>query len=74
MNFKKHLEMNKLSEIHRDLFDADKMVNNCDPKIIDVLCRLDTFLNRYKESREIPEYIFKETKRLKKEFIDHCII
>ena len=74
--FKKPIELSKLSDINKDIDDADKMVDNCNPKIIDTLCRLDTFLNKHKESRDTPEYnvIFKDTKRIKKEFIDNCII
>lgn len=74
--FKRPIELSKLSDEHRDLYDADKMVDNCDPNIIDIICKLDTFLNKHKESRDTPEYnvIFKDTKRIKKEFIDNCII
>ncbi len=74
--FKKHIELSKLSDAHTDLNDANKMVDSCDPKIIDTLCRLDTFLNKHKESKDSSEYnvIFKEAKRLKAEFIDNCII
>jgi len=74
--FKKHIEPGKLSDVYTDLYGADKMVDNCDPRIIDTLCRLDTFLNNHKKSRDTPEYnvVFKDTNRIKKEFIDNCII
>lgn len=74
--FKRPIELSKLSDINKDIDDADKMVDNCDPKIIDILCKLDTFLNRHKESRDTSEYnvTLKDTKRIKKEFIDNCII
>jgi hypothetical protein len=74
--FKKPIELSRLSDIYTDLYDADKMVNNCNPKIIDTICKLETFLEKYKESRDTSDYnvIFKDTERIKKEFIDNCII
>ncbi len=74
--FKKPIELDKLSDVYRDIYDADKMIYSCNPDIIDKFCRLETFLDKHKESKDTPDYnvILKDTKRIRKDFIENCII
>ena len=38
-NMTKDINMSKLSDAHKDLMCADKMVDVCDPKIIDIFSK-----------------------------------
>jgi hypothetical protein len=72
----KSINISKISDAHADLMHADLMVDRCDPKIIDIFCKLNVFLDENKESQETKEYKFiaKDTQRIKNEFINNCMI
>ena len=74
-NFNKRIELGNISDAYTDIYDADKMITSCNPKIIDVLCRLSIFTDKNKLSQSHDfSVIYKEAKRIKEEFIDNCII
>lgn len=52
------------------------MVYRCDPKIIDVFCKLNIFLDENKEFQKTIEYehMANDTQRARDEFINKCMI
>ncbi len=72
----KSINISKISDAHADLMHADKMVDICNPKIVDVFCKLNTFLDENKEFQETKEYkyIVNDTQRIRSEFINNCMI
>ncbi len=73
---KRRIEPGKLTDVYTDLYAANEMVNSCSPKILDTFCRLNKFLEIHEEYKNTSEYkvIFKDNERIRKDFIDNCMI
>jgi hypothetical protein len=72
----KTIDLSKLMNAHRDIVRTDRMVYECDPKVMDVFCDLKIFLNENMEFQNTEEYkqVANDTQFARDEFINKCMI
>lgn len=72
----KDIDIGKIIDAHHNLFSTDRMVRECNPKIIDVFCKLNIFLDENKEFQKTRDYekIAKDIQEARDEFANKCMI
>jgi hypothetical protein len=72
----KSIDISKLMTAHRAIVSTDRMVFECDPKVIDVFCDLNIFLDENKEFQNTEEYkqVAKDAQIARDDFINICMI
>jgi hypothetical protein len=70
-----NIDLGSVIDAHTDLIRTDKMLQTCDPKVIDEFFKLNIFLDenkKFKKTKEY-EYIEKDILRVRNEFVKKCM-
>lgn len=70
------IDLGKVIDAHGDIISADRMIQICDPKVIDIFFKLNIFLDENKKFQKNKDYVYVEKNilRVRDEFANTCMI